>query len=105
VSCAEEGITVNIRFEPGQIVATPGVLEALAVSGQTADFFLAKHLNGDWGDIDAEDRAANEQALVDGSRILSVYKTLKGVRLWLITEAEDDNGQRTSTCILLPDEY
>jgi hypothetical protein len=87
------------------VVATPGALDALAQSGQTADFFLSKHLNGDWGDVDQEDAAANEHALLDGSRLLSVYHTLRAVKLYVITEAADDDGRRASTCILLPDEY
>ena len=88
------------KFSAGQLVATPGALEALAQSGQTPDFFLDKHLNGDWGDIDDEDRLMNEQALRNGQRLLSAYTTLKGVRIWIITEAD-----RSSTCILTPEEY
>jgi hypothetical protein len=93
------------KFLPGRLVATPAALEALAQSGQEVTFFLGKHLGGDWGDLDAEDRAANDQALVDGSRLLSVYRTLRGVRLYVITEAVGDDGQRASTCIQLPEEY
>ena len=47
-----------------------------------------------------EDRLLNDQALIDGSRLLSAYKTLKGTKLWVITEAD-----RSSTCILTPSEY
>jgi hypothetical protein len=100
-----ERTIMNPKFQPGQVVATPDALEALAQSGQEITFFLQKHLSGDWGDLDTEDRAANEQALVDGSRILSAHTTLKGVRLWLITEAEGDDGTRASTCVLLPENY
>ena len=93
------------KFSPGKLIATPNALEELAYSGQTQDFFLGKHVRGDWGDIGAEDWQANEQALVDGGRLLSTYKTLKGVKLWIITDAEDDDGHRAATTILLPDEY
>ena len=55
--------------------------------------------------MDKEDRAANNQALVDGSRLLSAYRTLKGRKIWLITEATDDNGHRAATTILLPEDY
>ena len=96
---------MTTKFSAGKLVATPGALEELADSGQTPDFFLGKHLSGDWGDVGTEDLQANEQALVDGSRLLSAYKTLKGVKLWIITEAEDDDGHRAATTILLPDEY
>ena len=93
------------KFSPGQLVATPGVLEALAESGQTPDFFLEKHFRGDWGDVSADDRELNDEALVDGSRIVSAYKTLKGVKIWIITEAEGDDRKREATTLLLPDEY
>jgi len=93
------------KFHPGQIVATPGALEALAQSGQDAGFFLDKHLSGDWGEVDAEDRAANDAALLDGSRLLSSYRTLKGVVIWLLTEAEGDDGKRASSCVTTPSEY
>ncbi len=93
------------RFNLGQIVATSGALRALAESGQTPDFFLERHLRGDWGEVDEGDRKRNDQALVDGSRILSAYTTLRGVRLWIITEAADDEGRRVATTILLPEEY
>ena len=96
---------LEAKFPLGRLAATPGALEAMAASGQTPDFFLARHVAGDWGDVDEEDWALNDQALVDGSRLLSVYRTLRGVRLYVITEATDDAGNRAATTILLPDEY
>ena len=96
---------MNAKFSPGRVVATPGVLDALEVSGQTFDFFLEKHLSGDWGEVDSEDQKANDQALLDGGRLLSSYRTLKGVVVWVLTEAEDDDGQRASTCLTTPEEY
>ena len=89
----------------GQIVATHGALEAMQASGQTPDFFLGQHVTGNWGVVDEEDWALNDEALKDGSRILSAYLTLKGKRLWIITEAADDNGHRAATTLLLPEEY
>jgi hypothetical protein len=91
---------MTIKFELGHIVATPAALEALAASGQEAAFFLAKHHRGDWGDVDNNDKQANEQALRDEGRIFSAYKTLKGVKIWIITEAD-----RSATTILLPEDY
>ena len=96
---------MNAKFQPGTVVATPGAVEALAESGQDAGFFLDKHLSGDWGEVDPDDRKANDQALLDGSRVLSSYRTLKGVVIWVLTEAQGDDGQRASTCLTLPDEY
>jgi hypothetical protein len=93
------------KFSLGQVLATPGALEALEKSGQSPQFFLEKHQRGDWGEVCQEDKELNDQSLVDGSRILSAYKTLMGDRLWLITEAVGDDGRRSSTTILLPSEY
>ena len=68
-----------MKFPLGQIVGTPGALEAIAQAGQTPAFFLDKHGSGDWGEVCDEDKRLNDQALVDGSRLLSAYRTLKGV--------------------------
>lgn len=88
------------KFSLGQTVATPGALAALAESEQSPAFFIDRHVTGDWGEIDADDRQANEDALLHGERLLSGYRTLKGEKIWVITEAD-----RSSTCILRPDEY
>jgi hypothetical protein len=93
------------KFDLGQIVATPAALRVVREAGQTPEFFLDKHIQGDWGEVDDDDKRANDEALVDGSRLLSAYRTLKGDRLWIITEAIGDEGQRASTCLLLPQEY
>lgn len=87
-------------FSLGQCVATPGALTAMEEAGQTPADFLARHVHGDWGEVHPGDRGMNEQALRDDARIFSVYTTAKGVKVWVITEAD-----RASTCILLPDEY
>ena len=44
------------KFSLGRIVATPGALHALHEAGQAAGEFLARHVTGDWGDLDDEDR-------------------------------------------------
>lgn len=94
-----------IKFHPGQIVATPGALEALRQAGQQPAEFLSMHLAGDWGDLDDEDKRLNAEAVVDGSRILSSYRTRLDERIWLITEATGDDGRRACSTLLLPDEY
>ena len=87
-------------LELGRVVATPGALEALKQAGQTPHEFLNRHLAGNWGDLCEEDRRANDEAVENGSRVLSAYVLGDGVKLWVITEAD-----RSSTCILLPEEY
>jgi hypothetical protein len=93
------------KFSLGQIVATPAAIEAMEQSGQSPEFFVNRHASGDWGEVDAEDWQLNDLALKDGSRIFSTYKTLRGVKLWIITEAINDEGHREATTILLPDDY
>jgi len=85
-------------FELGRIVATPGALEVLAPEETLV--LLRRHAAGDWGEVDAHDRRANNRALKDGTRILSAYVSASGERVWIITEAD-----RSSTCLLLPSEY
>jgi hypothetical protein len=93
------------KFSLGRIVATPGALHALHDAGQSAGEFLARHVTGDWGDLDDEDRSLNDAAVSDGSRLLSSYTTRKGERLWVITEAVNEVGLRYGSTLLLPSEY
>ena len=96
---------VLIVDQVGQIVATPGALAALAAADTSPSALLRRHAAGDWGDLDAYDRAANVQALRDGSRLLSAYHIAEGVTLWIITEAADEHSYRPATTLLLPEEY
>ncbi|HEY0607767.1 MAG TPA: hypothetical protein VGD58_32935 [Herpetosiphonaceae bacterium] len=89
-----------VRFNPGQVVATPGALEALETNQQNAVYFLARHLRADWGELDEADKQANDHALITGGRLLSAYHLNDGTKLWIITEWD-----RSSTCLLLPSEY
>ncbi len=91
-------------FDLGRILATPGALEALQDAGQQPQEFLIRHASGDWGVLDQEDKRLNDAAVIDGSRILSAYQTTKGERIWIITEAADDQGHRSSSTVLLPSE-
>lgn len=88
------------RFPLGQVVATPGALDALEATGQTAMELLQRHVVLDPGSLDEEDQQTNEQAVTNGDRVLSSYLLNDGTKLWVITEAD-----RSSTCLLLPSEY
>ena len=87
-------------FDLGQLVATPGALEALARNQQTPLEFLQRHINHDWGNVDSEDRIENDYSVTRGLRILSAYTLKDETRIWVITEAD-----RSVTTILLPSEY
>jgi hypothetical protein len=93
-------------FPLGQIVATPGALEACP--HDALQRFLFRHSHGDWGNVGTEDAATNAEAVTLGFRIFSAYplnasKPCKGFgenTLWIITEAD-----RSATTALLPSEY
>ena len=94
------------RFALGRVLATPGALRALAdaeqrrghgarrsgavglPAGSLATDLLARHVGGDWGELDADDWRANDAALTSDARLLSAYVLPSGVRLWIITEAD-----------------
>ena len=88
------------KFPLGQVVATPGALAALQGTGENPLTFVQRHAQGDWGDLDEEDKQENEFSLTRNLRLLSAYALMDGTRIWIITEAD-----RSATTILLPSEY
>jgi len=97
--------TTGRLFPLGQVVATPGALEALEEARVAVGTLVARHAAGDWGNLDPEDRGLNEQALVSGARIFSVYHISDEVTVWVITNGDDEDGTRDATTVLLPAEY
>ena len=93
-------ITKHSLFSLGQVVATPGALTALQKAGQLPQEFLARHVQGDWGDLCEQDRQENALSLERGFRLLIRYNTSAGEALYVITEAD-----RSVTTLLLPEEY
>ncbi len=85
-------------FDLGQVVATKGAVETINSEDMLAG--LGRHVTGDWGELQDDDREANETGLRDGQRILSVYIDRFGTRYWIITEWD-----RSATTILLPENY
>jgi len=88
------------KFSLGRIVATPGALEAVQEANQNPFEFIQRHQSGDWGDLCGEDKRENEFSLQNGFRLVSAYRTLHDVKVWIITEAD-----RSVTTLLLPHEY
>jgi hypothetical protein len=88
------------RFPLGKLVATRGAIALLKERALSPFDFVNRHWQGDWGDLDADDCRANEDALRYGTRLLSSYRLDAQTKLWIITEAD-----RSATTILLPEEY
>ena len=86
-------------FNFGSLVATPGAMRFCEKHNINRLLLLSRHIAGDFGDLSAADVAANVHAIQHDLRVFSSYKIAHG-KVWIITEAD-----RSSTCILLPDEY
>ena len=93
-----ETTTTCSKFNTGPLYVTAGIERKL--STRVILHALARHVTGDWGDLDEEDCRANDESVRVGSRILSAYVDPHQTRFWIITEAD-----RSSTTILLPEEY
>jgi hypothetical protein len=93
-----ESIVVTAKFIPGRLRITSGVFRELTPDEAMA--CLARHLEGDWGNVDEQARKENEAALKHGFRLQSSYESASGTKFWIITEHD-----RSYTTILLPEEY
>lgn len=88
-------------FSLGRTVATPGARELMHRTGTHPFELFLRHQCGDWGVLDAEDRAANDRAVIESARVLSTYELGESrERVLIITEAD-----RSSTAAMLPSEY
>jgi len=87
-------------FRLGTLWITTGAILALVEANQSALVFLIRHAYADWGEMEQEDKRANDIALRDGGRLFSAYTLSTGQRLWIITEAN-----RSTTTLLIPMEY
>lgn len=85
-------------FSLGEVVITANASEVL--SNRDVNSGLIRHMDGDWGDLVAEDKELNDDALLNGERLMSEYRSSAGVRFWIITEWD-----RSVTTILLPSDY
>lgn len=95
-----------VKFRLGRVCLTPGAQAGFAAGDDNGETganeiteMLRRHSFGDWGEMCPEDRAANDDAVKHGMRIMSAY-TYRDVKYWVITEWD-----RSVTTILLPEEY
>ena len=86
------------KFRLGKIVSTPNALSQLTQEDILTG--IRRHQAGDWGDVVENSRLANERALIERTRLFSVYHAANGIKFWLITEAD-----RSATTVLLPEDY
>ena len=86
-------------FNPGHINCSAGVELEFSARNVNPLFFLIRHLNGDWGDVDSEEWQENENALVAHGRLFSRYTAPFG-EVWIITTAD-----RLETYMCFPHQY
>ena len=108
---------IPVRFTPGHIYLTTGIMQFITKDGQPVTerthFLarcLARHLRGDWGDLDAHDYAVNRAALRSGGQLLSSYiydPDHLAITLWVISDSieRERTLERATTTVLLPQEY
>lgn len=93
----------GVAFDIGQIVLTQGVHSMVQEDDKFADFVgdsFKRHCQCDWGDLDKEDKDANDWSLRNGERLFSKYNYNDDVSIYIITEWD-----RSVTTILFPEEY
>lgn len=93
-----EGVLNDMKFPVGDLFITRGARETLDPADVNEAFL--RYITGDWGDLGEEDKRLNDDAVQYGGRILGAYRDRNGTKFWIITEAD-----RSTTTILLPDEY
>lgn len=95
---------MTMLFKMGQVFCTIGVANRVENDKEFENFVhdsIYRHSTGDWGEMDDEDKATNNEALSLGNRLFSAYTYKKDkTKIWVITEAD-----RSSTTVLFPDEY
>lgn len=101
-------MSVNIYFLPSNRPETRFPFGTLVITSNAARRLderdvargLERHGRCDWGEVPPEDGKLNTLSLKSGGRLLSAYDDRKGVRFWIITEAD-----RSATTVLLPEDY
>lgn len=93
------------KFTLGRVVITTNAQSKLDIE-DAANALINRHVQGDWGDLDDEDKHQNDAALLRESqgrpdaRLHSVYTDRNGTKFWIITEWD-----RSVTAIMLPEDY
>ncbi len=102
-----------MKIQIGKVYATKGVSGDIEQNKKFREFInisINRHINKDFGEMEEEDIESNKKAINNGNRIFSSYKIDENLnneneKLWIITEAENENKERKYTTILYPKEY
>lgn len=86
-------------FALGEVVATRSAVAFAEEHKINLLSYLGRHAAGDDGDLSADDKRANKEALECGNRIFSSY-IIDRDKIFIITEHD-----RSSTTIMLAEDY
>ncbi|MFZ6689301.1 hypothetical protein ACO0K0_16275 [Undibacterium sp. SXout11W] len=90
----------QLLFSLGQVLTTRGAFDKMTELGISAKDLIFRHVTGDWGDLCESDQQENVKAIHSEAQVFSSYIISTDIKIWIITEAD-----RSSTTLLLPDEY
>jgi hypothetical protein len=68
------------KFPLGHVVATPQAVEALEECGHHPCEFLGRHVTGDWGDLNPDEKRQNERSLRRRARAFAPPIHWRGLR-------------------------
>ena len=91
------------KFVLGQLIKSSGALKRC--SSEFIAACLARHCAGDWGIVTTDEVDDNNRAAESGGRLLSLYKMTDGGKLWIVTEAKNEFGDRPATRVFTGEEY
>ncbi len=92
----------------GQVVVTKSINDLMAAEQKFAvevTVALQRYAVKDWGNLDKEDKRANEEALKypDDLYVMGAYDTSKG-KIWIITNRISEKAGDNATTVCFPDE-
>lgn len=88
----------------GTIHFTPRAYELVQRAPFEVAHAIARHKRGDWGNVDDDDKAANDYAVcaANGGGMLSVYY-IDGIKIYIDTVGYGTD--EVYTVLMLPEEY
>ena len=95
-------------FNIGKVVVTKSIDELMKENRKFAvevTLSLQRYAVKDWGNLDAEDKQINDEALnyPDDLYLLGAYKTSKG-KIYIITNRISEKAGDNATTVCFPDE-
>lgn len=91
---------MSFMFHLGTVTVSPEAAEILAANRTNLNVLLARHQQGDWGEVPIYLQQANEQAREQRHPVLSLYPLAAGTLILIITDAAHSQTQ-----VLLSREY